>query len=93
MIVMTVIIIFPIISEKYFFDIFYLQILVKNNVKVGEKLCAISEKIVIDKFIVHGSKSYKRLAGSIKISQTGFVFHYAIGMISGIAIFLVVYSC
>ena len=32
--------------------------------------------------------SLKVLEFVLKISQTGFVFHYAIGMISGIAIFL-----
>ena len=66
-----------------------MQILVKNVVKVGEKLYAISEKILIDKFMVHGMVNLtKRLACTMKLSQTGFVFHYAIGMISGIAIFL-----
>ena len=80
---------FRLFREKYFFDLFYLQILVKNVIKIGENLYAISEKIVIDKLMVHGTVNLtKRLAGSIKISQTGFVFHYAIGMISGIAIFL-----
>ena len=80
---------FRLFREKYFFDLFYLQILVKNVIKVGEGLYAISEKILIDKLIVHGTVNLtKRLAGTIKISQTGFVFHYAIGMILGIAIFL-----
>jgi len=80
---------FRLFREKYFFDLFYLQILVKNVMRVGEKLYAISEKILIDKLMVHGTVNLtKRLAGSIKISQTGFVFHYAIGMISGIAVFL-----
>ena len=80
---------FRLFREKYFFDLFYLQILVKNVIKIGEKLYAISEKILIDKLMVHGTVNLtKRLAGSIKISQTGFVFHYAIGMISGIAVFL-----
>ncbi len=80
---------FRLFREKYFFDLFYLQILVKNVIKIGENLYAISEKIVIDKLMVHGTVNLtKRLAGSIKISQTGFVFHYAIAMISGIAIFL-----
>ena len=60
----------------------------QNVIKIGENLYAISEKIVIDKLMVHGTVNLtKRLAGGIKISQTGFVFHYAIGMISGIAIF------
>ena len=80
---------FRLFREKYFFDLFYLQILVKNVINVGEKLYAISENILIDKLMVHGTVNLtKRLASSIKISQTGFVFHYAIGMISGIAIFL-----
>ena len=80
---------FRLFREKYFFDLFYLQILVKNVIKVGERLYAISERILIDRLMVHGTVNLtKRLAGSIKISQTGFVFHYAIGMISGIAIFL-----
>ena len=80
---------FRLFREKYFFDLFYLQILVKNVIKVGERLYAISERILIDRLMVHGAVNLtKRLAGSIKISQTGFVFHYAIGMISGIAIFL-----
>ena len=80
---------FLLFREKYFFDLFYLQILVKNVIKVGEKLHAFSEKILIDKLMVHGTVNLtKRLAGSIKISQTGFVFHYAIGMILGITIFL-----
>ena len=80
---------FRLFREKYFFDLFYLQILVKNVIKVGERLYAISERILIDRLMVHGTVNLtKRLAGSVKISQTGFVFHYAIGMISGIAIFL-----
>ncbi|MEL0214918.1 MAG: NADH-quinone oxidoreductase subunit L, partial [Burkholderiaceae bacterium] len=80
---------FRLFREKYFFDLFYLQLLVKNVIKVGERLYAISERILIDRLMVHGTVNLtKRLAGSIKISQTGFVFHYAIGMISGIAIFL-----
>ena len=80
---------FRLFREKYFFDLFYLKILVKNVIKIGEKLYAISEKIVIDKWMVHGTVNLtKRLAGTMKISQTGFVFHYAMGMILGIATFL-----
>ena len=80
---------FRLFREKYFFDTFYLQILVRNIIKAGEKLYAFSEKILIDKLMVHGAVNLtRRLAGGIKVSQTGFVFHYAIAMILGITVFL-----
>ena len=80
---------FKLFREKYYFDKFYVEILVKNIVRAGEKLYAVSERIFIDKFMVHGMVNLtRRLATTIRTSQTGFVFHYAIGMIFGIAIFL-----
>ena len=53
---------FRLFREKYFFDLFYLQILVKNVIKLV-KGCTLFRKILID---VDGSwdgKPYKRFAG------------------------------
>jgi NADH-quinone oxidoreductase subunit L len=80
---------FKTIREKYYFDHFYLNYLVRFATKTGESLYNWSERIIIDKFLVHGVVNVtKKTASFVRESQTGFVFHYAISMIVGIGLFL-----
>ena len=80
---------FKAIREKYYFDHFYLNYLVRFAIKTGESLYNWSERIIIDKFLVHGIVNVtKKTADLLRESQTGFVFHYAISMIVGIGVFL-----
>ena len=80
---------FKTIREKYYFDHFYLNYLVRFATKTGESLYNWSERIIIDKFLVHGVVNVtKKTASFVRESQTGFVFHYAISMIVGIGVFL-----
>jgi len=75
--------------RKYGFDDFNEIIIVQGTRKLGQFFYAISDLIVIDGLIVNGSGRFIRwFANFARRMQTGFVYHYALVMVLGLAFFL-----
>jgi NADH-quinone oxidoreductase subunit L len=75
--------------RKYGFDDFNQIIIVQGTRKLGQFFYAISDLIVIDGLIVNGSGRFIRwFANVARRMQTGFIYHYTLVMILGLAFFL-----
>ncbi len=75
--------------RKYGFDDFNQIVLVHGTRKLGQFFYAISDLIVIDGLIVNGSgRLIRAFAQFARRMQTGFIYHYALVMVLGLAFFL-----
>jgi NADH-quinone oxidoreductase subunit L len=75
--------------RKYGFDDFNQIIIVQGTRKLGQFFYAVSDLIVIDGLIVNGSGRLIRWFASVaRRMQTGFIYHYALVMVLGLAFFL-----
>lgn len=75
--------------HKYGFDDFNQIVIVRGTQKVGQFLYAVSDLKVIDGFVVNGAGHFIRWFASVaRRMQTGFVYHYALVMVLGLAFFL-----
>ncbi len=78
-----------VMERKYGFDDFNQIIFVHGTRKLGQFFYAISDLIVIDGLIVNGSGRFIRwFANVARRMQTGFIYHYALVMVLGLAFFL-----
>lgn len=81
--------IYWIIVKKYGFDDFNQLVFVRGTRRLGEFFYKTTDLKIIDGFIVNGSGRFVRwLADFSRRSQTGFIYHYALVMVFGLAIFL-----
>ena len=75
--------------NKYGFDEFNQKILVRGTRSLGQFFYAISDLIIIDGLFVNGSGKFIRwLARVSRKVQTGYLYHYALAMMIGVAFFL-----
>ncbi len=75
-------IIYYILINKYGFDKFNEIVFVKTSIKIGNLLFKISDNKIIDNLIVNGSAILTNtLAKTIRLTQTGYLYHYAFFMI------------
>ena len=75
--------------EKYYLDRFNLWFFAGGSRRLGSSLWAKADQGVIDGFFVNGSaRLVASVAGVLRLGQTGFLYHYAIAMILGVALLL-----
>ena len=78
-----------ILEEKYGFDRFYDWFFAGGARGVGTLLWRIGDVNIIDGLMVNGSaKLVGWFAGVIRWLQSGFIYHYAFGMIIGVFLIL-----
>lgn len=75
--------------EKYYLDRFNLWFFAGGARRLGSSLWAKADQGVIDGFLVNGSaRLVTSVAAVLRLGQTGFLYHYAIAMILGVALLL-----
>jgi NADH-quinone oxidoreductase subunit L len=75
--------------EKYYLDRFNEFFFAGGARLLGQGLWQKADQGVIDSFMVNGSaRMVATLAGILRLGQTGFLYHYAIAMILGVALLL-----
>ena len=75
--------------EKYYLDRFNLWFFAGGARRLGSSLWAKADQGVIDGFLVNGSaRLVASVAAVLRLGQTGFLYHYAIAMILGVALLL-----
>ena len=81
--------IFRLLDNKYYFDELYENVFAKKALNIGHHLWTIGDVKTIDNWIVNGT-AYRigNIANRIKVIQSGYIYHYALMMILGLAIFL-----
>ena len=81
--------IYRILENKYYFDDLYENVFAKQARNIGQNLWSLGDIKVIDNWIVNGT-AYRigNIANRMKSIQTGYIYHYALMMILGLAIFL-----
>ncbi len=82
-------IIYYILINKYGFDKFNEIIFVQGSIKIGNILFKISDSKIIDNLIVNGSTTVIiKLSNIIRLTQTGYLYHYAFFMIISLLLIL-----
>ena len=81
--------IYRILENKYYFDDLYENVFAKQAKNIGQNLWSVGDIKIIDDWFVNGT-AYRigNIANRIKSIQTGYIYHYALMMILGLAIFL-----
>lgn len=80
---------YAIITDKYGFDDFNQIVLVHGSRRIGSFFYQVCDLILIDGVFVNGSgKLIRWFARVARHIQTGYVYHYALAMIIGLAVFL-----
>ncbi len=80
---------YQVLVNKYWFDELYLKLLAPAGRAMGNAFWRFGDVRVIDGWIVNGSaRAVGRLAGAARRMQTGFLYHYALTMIVGLALLL-----
>ncbi len=75
--------------EKYYLDRFNLWFFAGGASQLGSSLWTKADQGVIDGFLVNGSaRLVASVAAVLRLGQTGFLYHYAIAMILGVALLL-----
>lgn len=75
--------------EKYYLDRFNEFFFAGGARRLGHGLWQRADQGVIDSFLVNGSaRVVASVAGILRLGQTGFLYHYAIAMILGVALLL-----
>ncbi|MDR3351867.1 MAG: NADH-quinone oxidoreductase subunit L [Zoogloeaceae bacterium] len=77
------------LDNKYYFDWFNATVLAGGARRVGQGFWKIGDVLFIDTLLVNGSaKLMGWLAVSLRVMQTGYVYHYAFTMIVGLLLLL-----
>lgn len=81
-----------ILINKYGFDWFNQNVLVKSSLEFGNQLWRIGDVKLIDGVLVNGTASLvKRFSGVIRHIQSGYLYHYAFSMILGLLALLAIF--
>ncbi len=80
---------YRLLENKYYLDWFNENVLARGARLLGTELWTRGDQGFIDGFLVNGSwKSVGRLAGRVRLLQTGYLYHYAFAMIIGIFVLM-----
>ena len=81
---------YSVMVNKYGFDDFNQIVFVRGTRRLGEFFYHVTDLKVIDGLIVNGSGKFIRWTANVsRRMQTGFIYHYALSMVIGLAVFLV----
>jgi NADH-quinone oxidoreductase subunit L len=84
--------IYAILTRKYGFDEFNQVVFIKGTQETGHVLYEGGDVKIIDGIFVNGSGRFIRwFAQAARSLQSGYIYHYALAMILGLALFLVWY--
>ena len=76
--------------NKYGFDSFNEKVLIPLTKGFGKLFYCVGDKGLIDGLIVNGSAKIVNITAKIgRLSQTGYLFHYAFAMVLGLVVFLI----
>ncbi len=82
--------VYRVLVAKYGFDTFNDWFFVRGAKTISKYFYNIGDKLVIDDLIIHGSAALiQKAAKNFRLSQTGYLYHYIFGMISGLVLFIV----
>lgn len=80
---------YQIMANKYGFDDFNQLVIVRGARKLGHFFYTVIDLKIIDGLFVNGSGTFIRWFASVsRLVQTGYIYHYAFGMIVGIGVIL-----
>jgi len=81
--------IYKVLVYKYGFDDFNDSVIVPGSRQLGKAFFDVGDRKIIDGFIVNGSGySVRWLALRARLSQSGYLYHYATAMVLGLSVFL-----
>ncbi|HVE43899.1 MAG TPA: NADH-quinone oxidoreductase subunit L [Gammaproteobacteria bacterium] len=81
--------VYRILVDKYGFDAFNQFVFVRGTQEVGHLFYDVSDVKFIDGVCVNGMGHFvRRLARVMRRIQTGYLYHYALGMVLGMVVFL-----
>lgn len=81
--------IYRVLDNKYGFDAFNDKFFAAGSRKLGQALWKIGDVKIIDGLMVNGTaKSVVWLAGRMRYTQTGYLYHYAFAMIIGLLLLI-----
>ncbi|MDP2324833.1 MAG: NADH-quinone oxidoreductase subunit L, partial [Gammaproteobacteria bacterium] len=80
---------YKLLENKYYMDWFNEQVLARGARMLGVGLWKGGDQGLIDGFLVNGSwRVIGRIAGVVRWIQSGFIYHYAFGMILGVLVLM-----
>lgn len=75
--------------NKYGFDAFNEKVLIPLTKGLGHLFFCVGDKGLIDGFFVNGAAKVVHLAARVgRLSQTGYLYHYAFAMVAGLLVFI-----
>lgn len=84
--------IYRVLERKYWFDEVNQSVLAGGGRGLGQVFWRVGDRTLIDGLVVNGSaRTVAWLAGRIRVIQTGYLYHYAIGMIVGLIALLTLF--
>lgn len=83
---------YRLLVRKFYFDEVYQAFFARGARNLGETLWQWCDARVIDGILVNGTaRAVRRLSASIRVLQTGYLYHYAFAMIIGLLLLLAVF--
>lgn len=81
--------IYKLLLNKYGFDIFNERVLIPLTKSLGHLFYCVGDKGIIDGLVVNGSAKVVNLAAKVgRLTQTGYLYHYAFAMVAGLLVFI-----
>jgi NADH-quinone oxidoreductase subunit L len=81
--------IYQLLDNKYYLDTFNQTVIVKGLRSLATVLWKVGDQGLIDNLIVNGAwKTIAWISSVIRLFQTGYIYHYAFGMIIGLVLML-----
>jgi NADH-quinone oxidoreductase subunit L len=79
-----------VLVAKYGFDTFNDWFFVRGSKTISKYFYNIGDKLIIDDFIIHGSANLiQKAAAGLRLSQSGYIYHYIFAMMSGLILFII----
>lgn len=85
--------VYKLLENKYFLDDIYFATFAKGSRGIGYMLWKVGDALLIDGLVVNGlAKLVGALARAVRFLQSGYVYHYAVAMIVGLALFMLLFG-
>jgi NADH-quinone oxidoreductase subunit L len=80
---------YKVLLERFGFDAFYDLVFVRGGIAVGKFFSDVTDHLIIDGFFVNGfARFWGWLSGEVRLTQSGYVYHYVGLMVFGLLFFL-----
>ena len=85
--------VYKLLENKYFLDDIYFATFAKGSRGLGYMLWKVGDVLLIDGLVVNGlAKLVGAFARLVRFLQSGYVYHYAVAMIVGLALFMLLFG-